>query len=42
MNMSQDTANHKQILQNDLCVCWEDRSDYAVRVVWSASSSKAS
>ena len=40
LNMSQGTANPKQNLQNDLYVLERFRSDYAVRVVWSASSLK--
>ena len=40
LNMSQGTANTKQNLQNDLWVLVRFRSDYAVRVVWSASSLK--
>ena len=40
LNMSQGTANPKQNLQNELYVLGKLRSDYAVRVVRSASSLK--
>ena len=40
LNMSQGTASLKKNLQNDLCVLRRLRSDYAVRVAWSASSLK--
>ena len=38
--MSQGTANPKQNIQNDLCALRRLRSDYIVRVVWSAFSLK--
>ena len=40
LNISQGTANSKQNKQNDLCILGRLRSDYAVRVVWPASSLK--